>query len=409
MTSGRTNGQGLKGHVRKNGLIFIILLVGLGLTLLRFTCGIGAVTNLSDRNPWGFWMAFDLLCGIAVSAGGFAVASAYYIFGFKQFHVYVRAALTTAFLGYFFEVIALLYEVGQPWRLVYPFFLSQGTTSVLFLVGLCVALYLTVLSCELLPALFERLDRKKAWETAVRLAAPLAVIGAVVAVVHQSSLGSLYLIVPSKMHPLWYSRFMPLFFLLSSLFAGLSMVVVEGRLAHKFMRGFMDDRHARDADRAVLACGRGAYLFMLGYFVIRCMELAAGGNLRYLFSGYGVWFLLELVGGVALPAFMYFIGVRSGRLRLIQRAAIIAVLGVMLNRFNVGLVAFNYNLPPAERYFPSWMEVAISVFLVTLLVIAYRCICSGVPILRTHENYGEEIREKSPARGSKSNSSDVKR
>ncbi|MDR2801483.1 MAG: polysulfide reductase NrfD [Desulfovibrio sp.] len=389
MTSGYTEGQGLKGHVKKNGLIFIILLVGLGLTLLRFTCGIGAVTNLSDRNPWGFWMAFDLLCGIAVSAGGFAVASAYYIFGFRQFPVYVRAALTTAFLGYFFEVIALLYEVGQPWRLVFPFFLSQGTTSVLFLVGLCVALYQMVLLGELLPALFERLGRGKARAKAVRLAAPLAVIGAVIAVIHQSSLGSLYLIVPSKLHPLWYSRFMPLSFLLSSLFAGLSMVVVEGALAHRFMRGCADESHTRDAGRAVLACGKGACLFMSGYFIIKCVEVVAGDNLRYLSSGYGAWFLLELAGGVALPALMYFIGVRRGRPGLIQAAAIIAVLGVILNRFNVSLVAFNYNLPAAERYFPSWMEIAVSVFLVTLLIIAYRGICSRMPILRTHEHYME--------------------
>ncbi|MDR2604855.1 MAG: polysulfide reductase NrfD [Desulfovibrio sp.] len=392
MTSGHTDGQGPKGHVKRNGLIVIILFVGLGLTLLRFTGGIGAVTNLSDRNPWGFWTAFDLLCGIAVSAGGFAVASAYYIFGFKRFHVYVRAALTTAFLGYFFEVIALLYEVGQPWRLVYPFFLSQGTTSVLFLVGLCVALYSAILFGELLPALFERLGRGKARAKAVRTAAPLAVIGAVVAVIHQSSLGSLYLIVPSKMHPLWYSGFMPLLFLLSSLFAGLSMVVVEGMLAHKFMRGCADDRHAREAGRAVTACGKGACLFMFGYCIIKCIELAAGNNLRHLFTGWGAWFLLELAGGVALPAVMYFIGVRKGRPGLIQGAAIVTVLGVVLNRFNVSLVAFNYNLPAAERYFPSWMEIGISVFLVTLLVIAYRGICSWMPILRTHENYEEEIR-----------------
>jgi Ni/Fe-hydrogenase subunit HybB-like protein len=179
---------------------------------------------------------------------------------------------------------------------------------------------------------------------------------------------------------------MPLFFLLSSLFAGLSMVVAEGLLAHRFMRGCMDDRHVRDADRAIAACGRGAAFLMFGYLIIKCLEVVAGNNLRYLSSGLGAWFLLELAGGVALPAVMYFIGVRSGRLRLIQGAAIIAVLGVMLNRFNVSLVAFNYNLPAAERYFPSWMEVAVSVFLVTLLVIAYRGICSRLPILRTHKN-----------------------
>jgi Ni/Fe-hydrogenase subunit HybB-like protein len=193
------------------------------------------------------------------------------------------------------------------------------------------------------------------------------------------------------MHPLWYSKFMPLFFLLSSLFAGLSRVVVEGSLAHKFMRGYMDERHARDAGRAVLACGRGAAFCMFAYLVVRCVEVAAGGNWHHLSSGYGAWFLLELAGGVALPAVMYFVAVKGGRESLARAAAIIGVLGVILNRFNVSLVAFNYNLPSAERYFPSWMEIAISIFLVTLLVIAYRGICSRMPILRTHENYRGEI------------------
>jgi Ni/Fe-hydrogenase subunit HybB-like protein len=361
--------------------------VGIGLTLLRFTSGIGGVTNLDDKNPWGFWMAFDLLCGIAVSAGGFAVAAAYYIFGFRQFNVFVRAALTTAFLGYFFEVIALVYEVGQPWRLVYPFFWSQGTSSVLFLVGLCVALYLIVLFVELLPALFEWLGKSGQRAKVVNWAAPLAVVGAVIAVIHQSSLGALYLVAPSKIHPLWYSKFMPLFFLVSSLFAGLSMVVVEGCLAHKFLGAHMDDQHARTADKAVLGCGKAACLFMFVYLVFRLAEVAANGNLPYLSTGYGTWFLLEIAGAVALPAFMFLLGVKRGSVRLVQAAAILAVMGVVLNRFNVSLVAFNYNLPSSERYFPNWMEIAISVFLVTLLVIAYRWICSRMPILKTHENY----------------------
>ena len=384
MNSERATTRSPKPYPGK-GLLLCILLVGMVLTVLRFTGGIGSVSNLSDITPWGFWTAFDLLCGIALSAGGFAVAAAYYIFGRKDFHVHVRAALTTAFLGYFFEVIALVYEVGQPWRLIYPFFLSQGTTSVLFLVAICVALYLVVMGAELLPAIFERIGRRKARETAARLAVPLAVVGAAVAIIHQSALGALYLISPSKIHPLWYSAYMPLFFLLSALCAGLSMVVLESLLTRTFMRGHMDAEHMREADKAALTCGRFLPVVLTAYLVARCAETAMYGKLPHLASGYGLWFLLELAGGVALPALLYHRGVKHNSPFLVRTAAILTVLGVILNRFNVSIVAFNYNLPPAERYVPHWMEIGISVFLVTLLILAYRRICSHLPILKEHE------------------------
>jgi len=320
-----------------------------------------------------------------LSAEGFAVAAAYYIFGRKDFHVYVRAALTTAFLGYFFEVIALVYEVGQPWRLIYPFFLSQGTTSVLFLVAICVALYLVVMGAELLPAIFERIGRRKARETAARLAVPLAVVGAAVAIIHQSALGALYLISPSKIHPLWYSAYMPLFFLLSALCAGLSMVVLESLLTRTFLREHTDAEHMREADKAALTCGRILPVLLAVYFLARCAETIALGKLPHLASGYGFWFLLELAGGVALPALLFRNGVKNNSLFPVRTAAALTVLGVILNRFNVSIIAFNYNLPPAERYVPHWMEIGISVFLVTLLILAYRRICSHLPILKEHQ------------------------
>ena len=301
----------------------------------------------------------------------------------------MRAALATAFLGYFFEVVALVFEVGQPWRLVY-IFLSQGTTSVLFLVGLCVFLYLVVMSLELLPALFEYLGRREAREKIMRSAALLAVVGAVIAIIHQSSLGALYLIVPSKVHPLWYSAYMPVFFLLSAVFAGFSTVIAEGWLAHTFMSAHMDAQHMHNSDKAALACAKAAPVFMLVYLCAKCIDLGMADAHVHLSSGYGAWFLLELAGGVALPALLYCIGAKQESPRLIRTAAILTVLGVTVNRFNVSLIAFNYNLPPAERYFPSWMEIAVSVFLITLLIMAYRLMCSRMPILRTNEEYGEE-------------------
>ena len=138
-----------------NIVVGLIILVGAVITALRFTKGLGAVTNLSDNNPWGMWIAFDLLCGVALAAGGYTTSTAVYVFGLKRYHSAVRPAILTAFLGYSLVGFALLYDVGRPWRLPYPFFVQSGTTSVLFEVGLCVMLYLNVLFVEWMPAALE--------------------------------------------------------------------------------------------------------------------------------------------------------------------------------------------------------------------------------------------------------------
>ncbi len=368
----------------------VILALGLIITVLRFTMGLEGVTNLDDNNPWGIWISFDLLCGVVLAAGGYATSSAYYLFGLKHFHSHVRAAILTAFLGYFFVVIALHYDVGQPWRLVYPIFWSPGTTSVLYEVGLCVFLYVTVLAIEFSPAVFERLGFRGLRDMVVRWTIPLTVMGVILSTMHQSSLGALYLIAPSKMHPLWYSGFIPVYFFISSMFAGMSMVIFEGIFAHKYMHDHMDQHHLDDANKVVLGFGKGAAFVMMGYFFIKVMGIAMDDNWKYLGTGYGVWYLIELLGFVALPSFMYAMGVREKRYGLIKKASVLTVLGVVLNRLNVSLVAFNYQLSPAERYFPSWMEIAISVFIVTLIVTAYRFFVANTAVLREPEGYDDE-------------------
>src|SRR6056297_1719100 len=157
----------------------IILIIGAILTVLRFTGGLSMVTNLDDNNPWGLWIGFDLLCGVALAAGGYVTSAAAYIFGLKRFHSAVRPAILTAFLGYALVVLALTYDVGRPWRLQYPIFVSQGTSSLLFEVGLCVMLYLTVLFIEIVPAAFEWLGLRRARNLVARLVLALTVFGVI--------------------------------------------------------------------------------------------------------------------------------------------------------------------------------------------------------------------------------------
>ncbi len=364
-----------------------IILVGLVITVIRFTQGIGSVTNLDNNNPWGIWIGFDLLCGVALAAGGYTTSAACYIFGLKRFHSAVRPAILTAFLGYALVVFALQYDLGRPWRLPYPIFYQQGTTSLLFEVGLCVMLYLTVLFIEFTPAMFEWLGWKKIRKVVVKLTLALTIFGVVLSTLHQSSLGALYTIAPSKLHPLWYSPYMPLYFFVSSIAAGMSMVIFEGTLSHKKMHRMMDEEYLKHHDGVVLGFGKAASLVLFGYFFVKMIGVAYDNNWHYLVSGYGLLFLTEMLGFVALPCFLYAVGVRDKNLGLIKKAAIITVLGIVFNRFNVSLIAFNYHLPSSERYFPSMMEIGISVFVVTIGVVVFRFITTRMPIFFEHPDY----------------------
>jgi Ni/Fe-hydrogenase subunit HybB-like protein len=373
-----------------NVIAGIIVVIGLFITALRFTKGLGAVTNLSDYNPWGIWIGFDLLVGVALAAGGYVTSAAVYIFGMKKYHSAVRPAILTGFLGYALVVVALNYDVGRPWRLPYPFLIQQGTTSVLFEVAACVALYLTVLFIEFSPAAMEWLGIKRARNIVVKLTLLLTIFGVVLSTLHQSSLGGLFLIAPAKLHPLWYSPYLPVFFFVSSIIAGLSMVIFEGTMSHHFFADKMDEEHVKEKDTVVLGFGKAASLVLAGYFVIKVIGVSEGNNWHLLGTSYGLWFLVEILGFVGLPCFLYAIGVREKKLKLIKWTAVWTVLGIIVNRFNVCLVAFNWHLPSSERYFPHWMEIGISVFLVTVGVIVYRFIVSRMPVLYAHPDYPKE-------------------
>jgi len=372
-----------------NVIAALILINGVVVTFLRFTKGLGPVTNLSDYNPWGIWIGFDLLVGVALAAGGFVTSAACYIFGMKKFHSAVRPAILTGFLGYALVVFALSYDVGRPWRLPYPFVVSQGTTSMLFEVGACVMLYLTVLFLEFSPVALEWLGLKKLRNILHSVTLVLTIFGVVLSTLHQSSLGALFLIAPSKLHPLWYSSYLPIYFFISAIIAGLSMVIFEGTLSHHYFEEKMDKAHMEEKDGVVLGFGKAASWVLAGYFIIKVTGIAVENNWHWLATGYGAWFLVELLGFVALPCFLYAVGTREKNLTLIKWTAAWTVLGIIVNRLNVSLIAFNWQLPASERYIPSWMEVSITLFVVTIGILVFRFIVTRMPIFYEHPEYGE--------------------
>lgn len=370
-----------------NTVAGVIVVMGLILTGIRFSKGLAGVSNLSNYNPWGIWIGFDLLVGVALAAGGYVTSAAVYLFGMKKYHSAVRPAILTGFLGYALVVLALHYDVGRPWRLPYPFIMQQGTTSLLFEVAACVALYLTVLFLEFSPAALEWLGLSRLRNLLHKLTLVLTIFGVILSTLHQSSLGALFLIAPSKLHPLWYSSYLPIYFFVTSMIAGLSMVIFESTLSHKFFADKMDAAHLADKDLIPLGFGKAAAWIMAGYFAIKVIGISVDNQWHLLATAYGLWYLVELLGFVALPCFCYAVGVRDKNVPLIKWTAAWTVLGIVINRFNVCLVAFNYHLPAEDRYFPHWMEIGISIFIVTLGLIAFKFIVTRMPIFYAHPDY----------------------
>ena len=375
-----------------NVIAGVIVIVGVMLTILRFTMGLGSVTNLSNTQPWGLWIGFDLMCGVALAAGGYTTSAACYIFGMKKYHSAVRPAILTGFLGYSTVLVSLLYDVGRPDRLLmaYPFIVQQGTTSLLFEVGLCVMLYLTVLFLEFTPVPLEWLGFHKARKIAVKVTMVLTIFGVVLSTLHQSSLGALFLIAPSKLHPLWYSPYIAVFFFVSSIIAGLAMVIFEGSLSHKAFHSKMDKTYLEEHEPLVFGYAKAAAIVLFGYFIIKVIGVAAGNHWNLLGTPYGIWFLVEMLGFIALPCFLFTIGSRDQNLGLIKFTAFLSVIGIVLNRLNVSIIAFNWQKPLSERYIPSWMEVMLSIFMVTCLILVFRFIVTRMPVFYEHPDFKEK-------------------
>ncbi len=333
-----------------------LIAVGTAATILRFAWGLGATTNLSDAFPWGIWIGFDILCGVGLAAGGFTLTAAVYIFNLKQFAPIIRPTVLTAFLGYVFVVVALLFDLGQPHR-IWHALIMWNPRSVMFEVAWCVMLYTTVLALEFAPVFFDRLNVAGPQRILRRIVTPLVIIGVLLSTLHQSSLGTLYLIVPDKLHALWYSPFLPIFFFVSALAAGLGMVIIESSLCQRAFGHALEMRLLEPLGRAMIVA--------LGvYGILRVQDLARRGALGMLrHPDYeAIMFLLEFGLGVVLPVLLLSISRIRNSERGLVLGAYLAVLGFIVNRLNVSITGM--ERAAGVRYFPSWMEIAISLALV---------------------------------------------
>lgn len=342
------------------------------IALLRYTKGLGAVTNLTDQFPWGLWIGFDILCGVGLAAGGFAIAATVHVFHLTDFKPILRPTILTAFLGYTLVIVALLFDLGKPWNVWHPI-VMWNPHSVMFEVGWCVMLYTTVLFLEFLPVLLERFRLAKPLQIVAKVSPVLVILGVILSTLHQSSLGSLFLILPHKLHPLWYSPILPILFFVSAVAAGLAMTVVESWFSR---RAF-----GRPIETHLLArLSRTSVVVLALYLALRLRDLWARDAFGSLFPlSLASWlFLVEIVFGVVVPMILLATSwVRRSPKRLTIAQGMV-VLGFILHRLNVSITAVEATT--GYRYLPAFPEFLVTMALVALGMLAFCAACKFLPV-----------------------------
>jgi Ni/Fe-hydrogenase subunit HybB-like protein len=357
------------------------MILGLALIAIRFWKGIGSITNLSQEIPWGLWIGFDVVTGVAFAGGAYVLTFMVYILNMHKYHSIVRVTVLNGFLAYVFYAGALLLDLGRPWHVINPIIGNGfGTSSVLFLVAWHFLLYMLAELIEFSPAVAEWLGAKRARKILSGMTIAAVIFGITLSTLHQSGLGALYLMAKDKIHPLWYSEFIPIMFFVSSIFAGLSMVIFEGSISHKVFASQISVKNKLAQKGIIHGLSKICAGAMFAYFFLQMLVFIHSQNWVYLNTPMGYWYLLEMLGFVLLPMILFFISYRTNNISLIRVAAVITMLGIILNRLNVTVIGFRWDM--AIRYVPSWMELVVTLAVIFTEIWIFRWVINRMPVLR---------------------------
>lgn len=380
-----------------NMITGVIVVTGAVLLAIRFIYGLGSITNLSQDVPWGLWIGFDVVTGVAFAGGAYVVTFMVYILGQKKYHPIVRVTVLNGFLAYVFYAGALLLDLGRPWNVINPIIgNSFGVSSVLFLVAWHFLLYMIAEAIEFSPAVAEWLGWGRVRAVLKGMTIGAVIFGITLSILHQSGLGALYLMAKTKIHPLWYSEFIPILFLVSSIFAGLSMVIFEGTLTHKIFHKRVGRVLRATHGDIVLGLARICGGTMFVYLFLQLLIFVHEQRWAYMASGWGAWYLLELGGFVMVPAALFIIAFRDRNLGMTRVAAAMTLIGIILNRLNVSVIAFRWDA--AVRYVPSWMEIVVTMAVISVELWVFRWVINRMPVLDfgNHTDH-DEARERHAA------------
>jgi len=354
-------------------ILLSLFVLGIAASIFRWVDGFSGMANISDTRPWGIWISFDLLVGVAISAGAFILAATVHIFHIKTFQPILRPALLTGFLGYVLVILSLLVDLGQPQR-IWQMLIYRNLHSPLFEVGMCVMTYTFVLFLEFSPPVFEKLDWTGVLKVIKKISIPIVILGVVLSTMHQSSLGSLFLIVPYKMYPLWYSSLLPLIFLVSAIAAGFGMVIFECSMSHRVFGG----QPRRDVFQGL---AKGLLVTLLLLLLIKSIDLTISGEWSLIIENslQSNMFILENLIGVILPIAILIVPTFRKNIAWIFRAGLMTVMGLILDRLNIGLIGM-----AGASYTPHWMELAVTVGLFAGGILVFGLAMKNLP-LEVHE------------------------
>ncbi len=366
-----------------------VILLGIVLIVIRFWKGIGAVTNLSQEIPWGLWIGFDVVTGVAFAGGAYVITFIVYILNIRQYKSIVRVTVLNGFLAYLFYAGALLLDLGRPWNVINPIIgNSFGVSSVLFLVAWHFLLYMIAQLIEFSPAIAEWLGARRAHKILSGMTLAAVIFGITLSILHQSGLGALYLMAKEKIHPLWYSEFIPVLFFVSSIFAGLSMVIFEGSISHKVFFNQISEKNHRAQQKIIHGLAKICTGALFVYFFLQLLVFIHGKHWNLIDTPMGYWYLLEMIGFVLAPMMLFFYSYRTNSILLIRLAAILTMIGVILNRLNVTIIGFRWDM--AVRYVPSWMEIVVTLTVLFTEIWIFRWVINRLPVLRESPSWVNE-------------------
>jgi len=380
-------GQALRNPL--NWFFALVFAVGIPIILGRFIFGLSWVTHSSNDYPWGLFLGFGLFGMVPLSSSGFLLGTACEVFGRHDLEPIERLGLLNGLLGYFFAVVFLMIDLGQPWRLPYPMVVAFGPASVLFLVAWHVSTYLSVQIAEVSKSFFEWIGFPIGIRAIRKITLGLTVSGIILSTLHQGALGALFTYAPGKVHPLWYSSsFQWIHFFVSSIPGGLCMVITVSTIACKTMSWRFDQRFKESLDRITISLAKGASMGLATYLTIKLLSIAHDNKWGYFTTGWGQWYLVEIMIAVIIPMALFTYAIRHKKMAIIRLSAFLVVIGIFLNRLNTSMFTFNWKLP--YREIPHWREIVICLTVYSIYIVVYRFILYRLPIFyqwKTQEEY----------------------
>lgn len=374
-------------ELRPKGKIFtpfnvisgITILIAMVILVIRFTYGLGSVIHASQELPWGLWINFNVITGVAFAGGAFVVTFMVYILGMEKYRPIVRATVLYALLAYMFYAGALLLDLGRPWKVINPIIgNSFGISSVLFLVAWHFILYMGALFIEFFPAVTEWIGWKRYRKFFISLTLGVVIFGIALSTLHQSGLGALFLMAKPKIHPLWYSEFIPILFFISSIFAGLSLVIIIETINQRVFKRQMSPKYKNAHRDIVLSLAKTCAVTLFVYFFMVILVFLHGKSYQYINSLWGYWYLFEVIGFVLVPCVCFLYGYRYRNFIVIRIAAVMAIIGIILNRLNISTIAFQWY--DKLIHVPTWMEIVVSIAVIFVQILVFRWIIRRMPV-----------------------------